>query len=189
MIMIISSLTFLGILKHLDAKYRWIVLGFHDPDIAILNRSVPTPETYDVPVVLQFLASLQADAWIGDLAAAFTQGIKRQRPVPLFCSPPPGGVPGEEDDILIELIAEVYGLITGPPGWRISLFTAFKELEFKRHPMAPCLALMHEPVCEQTQVTGLILIETDDLFGGGIGDKYHNAVAELRKRFKFGKCW
>ena len=26
--------------KHLGAKSRWIVLGFHDPDIAILNRSV-----------------------------------------------------------------------------------------------------------------------------------------------------
>ena len=44
----------LGILKHLDAKSRWVVVGFHDPDIAILNRSVPTPETYDVPLVLQF---------------------------------------------------------------------------------------------------------------------------------------
>ena len=29
------------IAKHLGAKSRWIVLGFHDPDIAILNRSVP----------------------------------------------------------------------------------------------------------------------------------------------------
>ena len=30
-------------------------------------------------------------------------------------------------------------------------------------------------------------IETDDLLGGSIGPKCAEAVAELRKRFKFGK--
>ena len=28
---------------HYGAKSRWILLRFHDPDIALLNRSVPTP--------------------------------------------------------------------------------------------------------------------------------------------------
>ena len=30
------------IAKHLGAKSRWILCGFHDLDVAILNRSVPT---------------------------------------------------------------------------------------------------------------------------------------------------
>ena len=49
-----------NVAKHLGAKSRWILQGFHDPDIAILNRSVPTPETMDVPLALQILASIQA---------------------------------------------------------------------------------------------------------------------------------
>ena len=59
--------------KHLGAKSRWILLGFHDPDIAILNRTVPTPETMDVPLVLQLLASLKARGWVGDVRGAFSQ--------------------------------------------------------------------------------------------------------------------
>ena len=46
--------------KHTDAKSRWIIQGFHDPDIEKLQRSVPTPETSDVPLTLQMIASLRA---------------------------------------------------------------------------------------------------------------------------------
>ena len=102
--------------KHLGAKSRWIILGFHDPDVAILNRTVPTPETSDVPLALQMLASIRARTWVGDVRSAFTQGLKGQRAEPLFASPPPGGTPGEDNDILTEILAEVYGLVSGPPG-------------------------------------------------------------------------
>ena len=132
--------------KHLGAKSRWIIQGFHDPDIAILNRTVPTPATADVPIALQMLSSLRASAWVGDVRSAFTQGIKGLRDQRLFASPPAGGVPGEDDDILIELLTEVYGLISGPPAWRTSLITTMKELGFKRHPLAPCVAVMYETI-------------------------------------------
>ena len=36
------------------------------------------------------------------------------------------------------------------------------------------------------QFSGLIVIETDDVFGGGIGSKFHEATDQLRRRFKFG---
>eukprot|EP00973_Karenia_brevis_P043577 6038406-Karenia_brevis.AAC.1 len=42
--------------EHHRAKSRWILQGFHVPDIAILSRSVPTPETSYVPLSLQMLA-------------------------------------------------------------------------------------------------------------------------------------
>ena len=111
-----------GIPLHHGPKSRWILQGFHDPDIALLQRSVPTPETMDVPVCLQMLASIFAKVWVGDVKGAFSQGLRNQRPEPLFATPPPGGIPGETDDILIEICAEIYGLISGPPGWRKSLF-------------------------------------------------------------------
>ena len=176
--------------KHLGAKSRWIIQGFHDPDIALLNRSVPTPETADVPLALQMLASIKAAAFVGDVRSAFSQGLKGQRTEPLFASPPPGGVPGEDDDILIELLAEVYGLVTGPPGWRKSLLVKLKELDFKRHPLAPCVALMYDNDGEPDQeprFCGLLVIETDDLLGGGVGDKFEDAIIKLKKKFSLWK--
>ena len=87
------------------------------------------------------LASLKAQAWCGDIKGAFSQGIRNLRPEPLFADTPPEGIPGEDDDILIELRAEIYGLVSGPPAWRQSLFTTFKQLGFKSHPLAPCVVV------------------------------------------------
>ena len=173
---------------HHGAKSRWILQGFHDPDISILRRSVPTPETSDVPLCAQMLASLRARAWVGDVKGAFSQGLRNQRSEPLFATPPPGGIPGEDDDIVIEILAEIYGLISGPPGWRRSLFTTFKEVGFKSHPLAPCVVVFYEELHgKPDQFSGLVCVETDDLLGGGVGPKYQAAILALRENYKFGK--
>jgi hypothetical protein len=78
---------------------------------------------------------------------------------------------------LIDLLAEEYGLITGPQALRPSLMTKFDGLGFKRHPLAPCVVLKYD----KEELCGLIVIETDDLLGGGITESCHQAVAELRK--------
>ena len=89
-----------------------------------------------------------------------------QREQPLFASPPPGGIPGESEEILIEICAEIYGLISGPPGWRRSLMTTFKRLNFKAHPLAPCVVVLYEALNgKPDQFSGLICVETDDLMG------------------------
>ena len=111
-----------------------------------------------------------------------------QRDERIFATPPPGGVPGEDDDILIELFIEVYGIITGPPAWRKTLLTSLKEYGFKKHPLAPCIAVMYEDVGDKKdQFTGLLIMETDDILCGGVGNRFHEAVTKLRKRFIFGK--
>eukprot|EP00973_Karenia_brevis_P064305 8934980-Karenia_brevis.AAC.1 len=69
------------------------------------------------------LASIRAKAWVGDVRGAFSQGLRGQREEPVFAIPPPGGIPGETDDVPVEIRAEINGLISGPPGWRRSLFT------------------------------------------------------------------
>ena len=189
-----QEIQMMSIPAHHGAKSRWIIQGFHDPDITILQRSVPTPETTDVPLCLQILASIKARAWVGDVKGAFTQGMRGQRTElgmePLFALPPPGGIPGEPEDLVIELLAEIYGLVTGPPGWRRSLFTTFKNLGFKAHPLAPCVVLYYETIngVEDT-ISGLICVETDDLLGGGRANasRFHAAVDQLRKDYTFGK--
>ena len=40
---------------------------------------------------------------------------------------------------------------------------------------------------KEEQLSGLIVVETDDLLGGGIGPRFQNAVAQLKKRYTFGK--
>eukprot|EP00973_Karenia_brevis_P032711 4516097-Karenia_brevis.AAC.1 len=64
------------------------------------------------------LASIRAKAWVADVKGAFSQGLRGQRDQPLSATPPPGGLPGEDDDVLVEIRTEIYGLISGPPGWR-----------------------------------------------------------------------
>ena len=88
-------------------------------------------------MALQLLASIGAEAFTADVASAFGQTIKgqwkRQGGERLFATPPKEGIPGEDDDILIEVLAEIYGLVSGPPGWRQTLLTEFKNLQFRRH--------------------------------------------------------
>ena len=97
---------------------------------------------------------------------------------------PPEGIPGEDDDILIELRAEIYGLASGPPAWRQSLFTTFKQVGFKAHPLAPCVVIFYEMLSgKPDQFRGLICVETDDLLGGGIGPKFQAAVDKLRSMY------
>ena len=43
--------------------------------------------------------------------------------------------------------------------------------------VAPCVVLMHEPLGGKVdQLSGVVVIETDDLLGGGIGPKFHHAI-------------
>ena len=88
--------------SHSGAKSRWIIQGFHDPDIALLDRSVPTPTHTDIPYCCQLLASLMCKAFVADVKGAFTQGLRGQRPGRLFATPPPGGIPGETGNVLID---------------------------------------------------------------------------------------
>ena len=53
-----------------------------------------------------------------------------------FC---PLEVVGEDDDILIELLAEVYGLISGPSWLRQSLVADFEAMGYRRNPYDKCL--------------------------------------------------
>ena len=59
-----------------EAKSRWILLGFEGPGISLLNRTVPTPATEDVPMGRQLMASLGAAVFTADVASAFGQNLK-----------------------------------------------------------------------------------------------------------------
>ena len=110
-----------------DGKSRWIIRCLDDPDIAVLSLTVLTLSTSGAPLALHCLSSVKAKALVGDVKSAFTQGLRNQREEFLFAPPPAGGIPGEDPKelIVIELLAAVYGSVTGPPGWRRSPVAAF----------------------------------------------------------------
>eukprot|EP00971_Amphidinium_carterae_P340101 6478282-Amphidinium_carterae.4 len=144
-------------------------VNFHDPDIDLVSRSVPTPATGDVPMALQLMASFGIRAWTADCKSAFMQSDQGQRPQPLFALPPNDGLPGETEDIIIELKTEVYGLVSGPGGWRCTLLRHLQSNNWRRHPLAPCVFLFFEEVQQSNKLTGVLVVETDDLLAGSNG--------------------
>ena len=63
------------ITSHMGAKSRWIMQGFTDPDISLLNRTVATSTSEDLMLALQLIASIRGNAGISDVSSAFGQSI------------------------------------------------------------------------------------------------------------------
>ncbi len=62
------------------------------------------------------------------------------------------------------------------------MLTKFKELDFKRHPLAPRVVCLYG----KGAFVGCLAIETDDLLGCGVGDKFHYAAEQFKRHFNFG---
>ena len=67
--------------KNYDATSRSFIRGFHDPDVAALSRTVPTPSTYNVPLALQ-CASHKDSVIHANNHFCFTAGRRRPRREP-----------------------------------------------------------------------------------------------------------
>lgn len=68
------------------------------------------------------------------------------------------------------------------------LFATAKDLDFKAHPLVPCVVVMHENLHGKAEsLSCLICVGKDDLRGGGVGHKYQAAIEVLRKECNFGK--
>ena len=92
-------------------------------------------------------------------------------------------------DQLILLLAEVYGLVSGPAWWRRSLLEVLvKELGYRVNPYDRCvLTLDNDDATKGEDEPNLTWgIEVDDLLESG--DKLHREKMDwLEKRLKFGK--
>ena len=54
----------------------------------------------------------------------------------------------------------------GPPARRKTLVVTFSKVGCKRHPLAPCVALFYDDLGnKKVELSGLIVIDADDLFG------------------------
>eukprot|EP00971_Amphidinium_carterae_P000398 8441-Amphidinium_carterae.1 len=95
-------------------------------------------------MALQLMATHRMKCWTADCKSAFMQSDKGLRPQPIYALPPSDGLPGEQSDCVIELKTEVYGLVSGPGGWRCTLLRRLQRCGWKKHPLAPCVFLFFE---------------------------------------------
>ena len=91
---------------HYQAKARWIMVGFHDPDVFSLETTSPTPQLQTINIFLSAAAGLKEEIFQGDLEEAFLQGKPVGRT--LYASQPPSGIPGLHPEQLLKLEKEVY---------------------------------------------------------------------------------
>lgn len=177
------------------AKSRWCVLGFDDPDIEFLVRTSPAPESESIMWVLQLLASHGCRAFTADVKVAFMQGLRQQRKRPLYAMAPEGGFPGHPGvRLLARLETEVYGLVTGPVNWRNTMKTAIRDTRsengfYRQNALESCVYTYFEKVPSAMLWTakGWLVVEMDDLLGGGTSEGYWATIEAIRKRFLLGK--
>ena len=170
-------------------KSRWCVIGWRDPMIHAIERSSPTPLTQSIYLFMQLSATRSWGARVKDAKTAFLQGKPTTRTQKLACCMPRDGVfDGCDEECLILLNGEVYGLVSGPAWWRRSLLEVLvKELGYRVNVYDRCvLTLDAKPGEPEGETQGIIVIEIDDLLESG-GSRHRKLMDQLEKRFRFGK--
>ena len=99
----------------LICKARLVCGGHLDPDITLLRTDAPTADTLGVNLVFLFAASNKWVLQAGDVTTAFLSGVYDNRS--LYLKPPKEGLPGIDQDDLLEMQKGVYGLCNAPRLW------------------------------------------------------------------------
>eukprot|EP00971_Amphidinium_carterae_P350419 6491535-Amphidinium_carterae.1 len=125
-------------------KSRWTLQGFKDPDILDVTTAAPTPASIAVTCALQFCSSSDFEVHVGDIKTAFLQGHKLVRDKgPLFATQPKdGNMHGLEQDQVVELLKDVYGLNSAPASWRRSLKHFLLDLGYVESVLDPCVFVL-----------------------------------------------
>lgn len=166
-------------------KSRLCIRGGKDPDILQLERFSPTINTLNFNLLLQTAANERMRASVADFSNAFCQSKPLNRPNgELYFSLPPEGVEGVHPEQIVQIINGVYGLVDAPLHWRKTLVEELHRLQYFESKLDPCIFKWHDP--STGKLLGAVAVEVDDLFMVG-GVKHEEKMADLRKRYKFGK--
>ncbi|CAE7629272.1 RE2, partial [Symbiodinium sp. KB8] len=151
-------------------KARLCVAGQTDPDLGTKDLMVdaPTASRHSILLACQLALERQWRASIGDISAAFLNGIKAPRQ--LYFEQPKRGIPSLEKGQLVEILKGVFGLSTSPKLWWLKLSEELLRLELSfggekvktvQHPVDPCVFLLRGEASRRTH--GIILTHVDDL--------------------------
>ena len=168
-----------------EIKSRWCIKGYKDPAILEVERQSPTLSADALSVVLQVIASKKWRLTVADIEGAFLQGHGMKRPGgKVYVKLPPEGVPGVEQDVVVEVCKYVYGLAEAPRQWWLCLSGELEKLGMRRSVLDPCCFYWHH----QGQLQGIIAFHVDDLIMGGSQAFHETVLGALRARFPF-KHW
>eukprot|EP00971_Amphidinium_carterae_P349279 6490939-Amphidinium_carterae.1 len=195
-------------------KCRWILIGFKDPDVLVLDGESPTPQLFSLNALLQAVASQAWELFQGDLQTAFLQGDVTSREI--YVEQPPEGVPNMKRGQLLKMNKEIYGSVAAPQRWRQSLVAQIQSLGWRQSIADPCIytlpaqgqekrgqgisseALLSESdfmvppaVTQQSEeshiaVDGVMAVLVDDILEAG-NMRHRALVTKLMSTFKFGK--
>ena len=153
-------------------------------------------ELSSINITLQILASTSSEGTLADGEKAFMQGDPSFRDEPLYATLPPKVCQVCLRGAPIRLDREVYGLVSGMPGWRSRIVSQLKEEGYEMNVYEPCLfskfSVREEPAVDGGSIApgefvGCVLLEVDDHLIGGRGKAHHKSMEMLRQRIKFGK--
>eukprot|EP00435_Cladocopium_sp_Y103_P071090 s130_g36.t1 len=167
-------------LAHWKVKARWCLQGHLDPD---LDKKVqqgqlqsPTLSQIGRTILFQLIASNHWLLQLGDVKGAFLEaGPLPQCYRPLYARLPAGGIPGIDEEALIEVLGNVYGQNDAPAAWYKVFNQEVLAAGFERSKYDCCLYYMREG----GQLTGILGAHVDDTVTGGQGDRYLEAIKRL----------
>ena len=141
------------------AKARLVVLGYMDPMITSVARDSPTLSKEGRATVLQCIASYQWELTSFDIKTAFLRG-KADQANPLAMEPP-----AElrkklklslSDKEVCALVGNAYGRVGAPLLFYKELSRHLHKLEFKTHPLGPCVFILESGVGDSRTLHGVI---------------------------------
>ena len=171
-------------LSHWRIKVRWCLQGHLDPDLSKKASSgqlqSPTLSQMGRTVLFQLMATFRWRLQLGDIKGAFLEaGPLPKRYRPLYARLAAGGIPGIDEDCLIEVLGNVYGQTDAPAAWYKVFNEEVLKAGFERSQFDNCLYWMKE----NGKLIGVLGAHVDDTATGGSGSKYTKASGYLRQRF------
>eukprot|EP00435_Cladocopium_sp_Y103_P016924 s2219_g4.t1 len=171
-------------------KARLCLRGHHDPDLVqkVLSGKChsPTLSQFSRNILLQLIVSHRWTMKLGDIKGAFLEAdVKEQLMAnPVFAELPPGGVPGVEKGSLIQVTGNIYGANDAPHNWYVEFDTEAQHAGFTRSKFDSCLYFCYGA---SGKLEGVLGAHVDDTITGGAGERYDQAISQLRARFPFRK--
>ena len=139
------------------------------------------------------MSSRSWPATVRDVKTACLQGRPTTRAQKLACSLFRDETPtGFHEEQLLLLLTEVYGLVSGPSWWRVSLLRDLISLGYKLNPYDKCILTLPATELKKDETKdllteGIVVIEVDDLLEGG-NARHQRLMDSLSKKILFGKA-
>ena len=176
----------LGNMNGKKAKARLVVLGFQDPNLTEVQRDAPTLTKEGRNTILQMISSHQWELSSFDIKTAFLRG-KADENNPLAMEPPIElrKKLQLQDDQVCQLVGNAYGRVDAPLLFFKELRKQLQALQFKIHPLEPCLYYLESFKEGKRKIHGVLGTHVDDGLCGG-DSWFHDQVNKLREKLPFG---